>query len=229
MKKLAFYILLILCATSCTRCKKDKAFEPATYPNYTPTQPIKDYAIFKPGTFWVYQDSATGVLDSVWVYQYSQTTDTVQKPANTYNICPVYLYRTFSSKYHSNNYVEFNTGFEILNGSNMILESVIDSASYIGDYVKLHSPLVEGKTMSYITDDDCTFMKKYSSYTFNSIVYNNVLKYHHSRDMSSYYFINYQHHENKTQVYYAPNIGIIRKEIIDSNKVWNLIRYNIVQ
>ena len=33
----------------------------------------------------------------------------------------------------------------------------------------------------------------------------------------------------KTNYFIAKNIGIIRKEYLDSAKVWNLVRYNIVQ
>ncbi|MDF2453926.1 MAG: hypothetical protein K0S26_3430 [Bacteroidota bacterium] len=37
--------------------------------------------------------------------------------------------------------------------------------------------------------------------------------------------------DNKQDTYYyiAKNIGIVRREQLDSNRTWNLIRYNIVQ
>ena len=230
MKKLAYIIIIIAtCFTVLISCKKDKPIQPPVYSNYTPSQPVKDYAIFKPGTYWVYQDSTTHLLDSVWVYYYKETTDTFKKAENQYSVSPVYLYRTFSSKYRSNNLVEFNTTFEVVNGSNMVLESVIDSTGFVGQYVKLFSPFIENKQMSYITQDNCTFLKAYPLITFNGSVYNNTIKYNHSRDFSNYYFINYQHFENKTNTYFASQIGMIRKEIPDSNKVWNLIRYHIVQ
>ncbi len=228
MRKIVYILFISICLTGCQKCK-EKQPEPVVYTNVEPSQPVKEYCIFKPGTYWVYQDSTSGILDSVWVYQYTETTDTFEKPTNTFNICPVYLYRTFSSKYRSNNYIEFNTTFQIASNSNMVLESVIDSTGYIGQYVKLHSPFINNKVMSYITQDNCTFLQQIPTIQLSSITYSNVIKYKHSRDFSSYYFINYQHFENKTNTYFAPNIGMIRKELPDSNKVWNLIRYNIVQ
>ena len=33
----------------------------------------------------------------------------------------------------------------------------------------------------------------------------------------------------KTNHFYAQEVGLIRKELLDSNQVWNLIRYNIIK
>lgn len=43
-------------------CRKE--VEPPTVP--LPAE-MAAYTLFQPGTHWVYQDSATGTLDSVWV------------------------------------------------------------------------------------------------------------------------------------------------------------------
>ncbi len=221
-------LVIVMCFT---QCKKDVATTPAVYTNYTPNQTIKDYCIFKTGTYWVYQDSTSGKLDSVWVYQYSQTTDTFKKTQTDIYYCPVYLYRTFSSKYRSNNYVQFNTAFEVQNGRNIILEGVIDSTGSIGDYVKAFSPFTLNLQQGFYTSGDVATLLQSINILIgiNGNTFSNVYKYSHTKDCSNYYFINYQHFENKTNTYFAPHIGIVRKEVPDSNIVWNLIRYHIVQ
>jgi len=133
MKKLAYLLFISICLTGCQKCKK-KQPEPVVYTNGSFNQSVKNYGVFKPGTYWVYQDSISGILDSVWVYQYAETTDTIENPTNTFNVCPVYLYRTFSSKFRTNNYFEYNTAFEYaITPLDQVLQSVIDSASgYLG-------------------------------------------------------------------------------------------------
>src|SRR3954464_13908531 len=46
---------------------------------------VKEYALFKPGSYWVYQDSSTGILDSVYVYNYITGIDTVTSPHDPTN------------------------------------------------------------------------------------------------------------------------------------------------
>ncbi len=229
MKKYLNIIILSICLMCFTQCKKDVAPTPITYTNYTPNQTIKDYCIFKTGTYWVYKDSTSGKLDSVWVYHYNQTTDTFKKTQTDIYYCPVYLYRTFSSKYRSNNYVEFNTAFEVNENLNLIYESVIDSTGFIGMYVKAFSPFTINRQQGEGIDV-CTLEQNIDSlFGIGGNKFKSVLKYTHTQDYSNYYFINYQHFENKTNTYFAPHIGMVRKEVPDSNIVWNLIRYHIVQ
>lgn len=45
-------------------CHKPEPDEPAAVP--LPAE-LKAYKLFQPGTYWVYQDSASHLLDSVWV------------------------------------------------------------------------------------------------------------------------------------------------------------------
>lgn len=228
MKGIHLLITCLICMLSLHGCKKDAQVQ-KKYIVGSPDQNMLDYGIFKPGTYWVYQDSASGKLDSVWVYHYEETIDTIYKDTDHPKMCRVYLYRSFSSKYRSNNYFQYNSAFDYNNKLSMFLEDVIDSTGFIGEYVNMHLPFVAGKTVSYITDDNCTSIASYPSATFNAHTYNNVLAYHHSRDFSTYYFVNHLSYGNVTNRYMAPHLGLIRKEILDSNIVWNLVRYHIVQ
>lgn len=229
MKQFLYILIISISLTGCQQCKKD-TITPKQYLNYVPTASIKPYAIFKTGTYWVYQDSATYKLDSVWVYHYSETVDTVYYKDNTYYVCPVLLYQTFSSKYRSNNYVQFNTGGEFLYKLNTVIEGVVDSTGFVGDWIKCFNPFTIGSDRGFYTSFDISvILNYYPTYNVLQQPYSSVYKYSHTKDCSSYYFISSQSYSNKTNTYYAPNIGLIRKEIPDSNKVWNLIRYHINQ
>jgi hypothetical protein len=46
-------------------CKPDKTKDPITI-TYKLGE-VKDYMVFKPGTYWVYQNDITGEIDSQWV------------------------------------------------------------------------------------------------------------------------------------------------------------------
>ena len=57
----SLFLLLALLATACHKPEPD---EPTAVP--LPAE-LKSYTLFQPGTYWVYQDSASLQLDSVWV------------------------------------------------------------------------------------------------------------------------------------------------------------------
>ena len=82
-----YFILLIATTTFCfSSCRKDKQPEPKTYGQGSALQSVKDYAIFKKGTYWVYQDSTSLELDSVWVYKYEETVDSFPATANSLSL-----------------------------------------------------------------------------------------------------------------------------------------------
>ncbi|MBW3372892.1 hypothetical protein KYK31_02825 [Hymenobacter norwichensis] len=68
LTKLRFLVSLVLLLSS-TACHKERP-EPEAVP--LPAE-LKSYTLFQPGTHWIYQDSATRQLDSVWVVSAEQT------------------------------------------------------------------------------------------------------------------------------------------------------------
>ena len=73
---LTIFLLSIVLLQSC--CKKNEP-APDPYHNYKMPHEMLDYSYFKPGTYWVYQDSVSGAIDSVWVYDCIYTVDTLPK------------------------------------------------------------------------------------------------------------------------------------------------------
>jgi hypothetical protein len=74
---LAVFLILVVCSS----CKKNAAV-PTYYPSYSPCvttykQDIDTFLIqnflFKAGTYWVYQDSISGRIDSLYTYGFKKT------------------------------------------------------------------------------------------------------------------------------------------------------------
>ena len=93
MKNILFILILIFVFGA---CKRDTNTEPKPG---TPVvyQDLTAYSYFKKGTYWIYKDSATSVLDSVYVpydtsYSYYQNNG-IQKTGNyMFYDCPAYSY-----------------------------------------------------------------------------------------------------------------------------------------
>lgn len=60
---------------------------------------------FNTGTYWIYQDSTSGALDSVWVYSSSGGFDTL-KEGNFYNPAGIYEWFQFRCKSNYENIVD---------------------------------------------------------------------------------------------------------------------------
>lgn len=237
MKKLAYIIILAISLTGCKSCKKEQP-QPTVYTQGGVNQNVKDYGVFKTGTYWVYQDSTSLELDSVWVYYYKETVDTADKHTANPKICPVYLYGTFSSRFRTNALFQYNTAFQYAyTPLDQVLQSVIDSANgYVGMGIFIRSTkgvLLLNQDMAFYTTSDLLNLNSIQdNYMLkNGTIKNSVLKYHHTQDWTSYYkdMSTYTLHSHETYQYLAPNIGLVKKIVIDSTQVWNLIRYNIIQ
>ena len=184
------------------------------------TQELKDYTYFRNGTFWVYEDSATGDLDSFYVYD-SQNffTDYLDNSGEPLAKLEVFQYFTKSS-YNGNTYYYLtdliNNRYTDHPGVTILRVMEKDDIHTKNHFV--HYPLEVGREYQYgpsLMRLDARPDKVNFKNTFHDI-----LVYHDLANTTE---------GGETTFYIAKNIGIIRKEITHSNKVWNLIRYKIVQ
>ncbi|HYG16270.1 MAG TPA: hypothetical protein VEC12_11000 [Bacteroidia bacterium] len=184
------------------------------------TQELKDYTYFRNGTYWVYEDSATGDLDSFYVYD-SQNffTDYVDNSGEPLAKLEVFQYFTNSS-YDGNTYYYLtdliNNRYSDHPEVTILRVMERNDTNTLNHFV--HYPLEVGKEYQYGTSlmqladrpDKVNF-----KHTFDDVLV-------------------YQDFANNTEggetiFYIAKNMGIIRKEIKHTSKVWNLVRYKIVQ
>ncbi|HEV7232527.1 MAG TPA: hypothetical protein VGO45_14415 [Bacteroidia bacterium] len=218
MKK---YILFISVLIGLISCKKDKA---TVYPDKRIPVPqiLADYGYFKKGTYWIYRDTATLALDSVYVTASKQGTEQ-NTPDNGhpyngyYGYFNVYTQSSFEGVQY-NDWVDthFTSG-----GHSEIWRNKINNAGtpswLMTDY------FVVGQT--FVPDNGyastVAFENQYDSLKIESNYFKNVVLFNDKQNPIQY--------NSVTNVYLAKNIGVIRKEILATHKVWNLIRYNVVQ
>ena len=221
MKKVIFLSVLIVIFF--TTCKKDPdTSEPKPGSDYV-HQDLTAYSFFKTGTYWIYKDSTSGVEDSVYVYADTSylyfRTGTVQQDGNyMYYDCRAHSY------YDSYNYYyQIDMGYYSLSTKEVGTVRIrTKPGDYVGETFLMSNRFVTNDMITWYLGTGSTYYKEfYANINILGTNYYNVAKFYDSQNLSEY--------ESPTNFYIAKNIGIIKKEKADSNKVWNLLRYNIIQ
>lgn len=182
---------------------------------------VKNWLYFQSGTYWIYEEATSGAIDSVYVT--SNTYDDGNSQSAFFRC------ETFSSYY--------NYYFNYLSDNSNLCDNtfwgekrciiVRRSKYYPGDFV--------GETITFFyrprTGDYGYTWNNTGSITsvencLDSLVIDSSIYYQVSVMKET---INITEERQSTKFYYSEHIGIIKKELLDSNQVWNLIRYNIVQ
>lgn len=225
--KQSIYKTLVCCfLLSCYSCKKDTKTEPDTGFSAPVNTDLYAYAYFKPGTYWVYQDSISGILDSVYVTYANKGTYT----NGDAEVAQGYYRGTFSwfkcemiSSYDHYKYQNWMDQSYEVNGSapsvNRVRIQMPNSGTSGGTTINLAIVPV-GKSLGIMLDF-VTYQKYYNSFSVDTIPFFSTQKW--------YNFNSNCDDEQNTNYYIAKNIGIVRREQLDSNRIWNLIRYNIIQ
>ena len=226
VKKLlvVFSFLLLLLS-----CKKDPPIPSISFCEEFPDEcvdvrEVKDYFYFNYGSWWVYEEENSGLRDSVYI------TETFTDKSSV-------LFETwFYSTYDGYFYIYFTTGVRPEVKNNMAkksekLTTVYRSKGKPGDYV------AEGECfMFYPVPGLWTY-----SYGGGYIGFDNILEI---EDVFADYMVIEENFQKVVKVteehtaieesqptvhYYCPNVGLIKKELLDSNQVWNLVDYRIFQ
>jgi len=221
-----FLILITLfCLCFCSGCRKRD--NRAIGDIYLIPQEVKDYTYFLSGTYWIYQDSITGNFDSVYVFDAYIDTDTIElKPDDPgKEIVEYYFYRTKSSYLNKMVTYDCNTSFyKCVDNKEMRPCFYTTRGNSDGSGFCFFYEFYEG-AWTYAGYGNIyskiTLVKNWGSFQLNNATYSNVVEFYDDKNITE--------DDNRTCFYFSKNIGIIRKEILDSNQTWNLIRYNIVQ
>lgn len=178
-------------------------------------QELRDYTIFREGTYWIYQDLAKDIEDSVYITK----TEDYELRGNPNEGCTmsgteIYFYSTY---YQKNFIQDFEFYCNLSNFQRSIINSDMNVIFFSGSYYENEKerPLHFGDKAWYTTYD--TLYPLYSllnkSYEHVKVFSVSAIQYNTIMPIKSYH---------------APHIGMIQKEMEDST-VWQLVRYNIVQ
>jgi hypothetical protein len=185
----------------------------------------KDLFLFNVGTWWVYEEETSHIRDSIYVTQ--------SYNSNDYNF-DIRLYSDltgYTSHYWS---VYYGTG-----NSECSLSGLSTSKC-------LHVKYSKWKFQDFLGESDAFFI----SYKIGDFIYNggNMTSCPDNKIKITAIFENYslptlnfektvqvdenccsQEEWQPTRIFYSKKVGIIRKELLDSNQVWNLVAYHIEQ
>ncbi|MDP4281720.1 MAG: hypothetical protein Q8867_06165 [Bacteroidota bacterium] len=206
MNKNAKYIItiIVIILGFNISCKKEKSY------TYYISQELKTYAVFQPGSYWVYKNELTGVLDSSYI-----------------NIPPGYTYTHLGEHLSDPIWESCNT----LYCGNFIYSSYVDQDKYAIDFYSWGSTclmsnkfkpgfLYEIQSNMYFKDVD----------EIDSLVINNNKYYHvlNTQYLSKSIFdgdsIIYSY-------YLVKSLGLIKisKKVHNIDTSWSLLRYHVVQ
>ncbi len=223
MKNYFFYIIFLslFLIVACKKKKEDDEVIPCR--NF---QDLQSFSYFKKGSYWIYKDSAGSSLDCVYVfndtnYIYHNPGWGIIKEGDyqfysnslySYFDGDQYFYKIDYGYYGSNGQVgtwrerrkQTPNGY---NGTTFLMYNIFEEGSFINPWTSPGEVYYKGS---------------YDTIRIEGIVYKNIAKFFDNHNAS-------EKNESPTNFWVAKNIGIIRKEILDSNKIWNLIRYNVKQ
>jgi len=220
-----YYILFI--AVVFISCKKD---ETPSYPttntgtaDCSEAQGIKDYFYFKIGSWWVYEEETSGARDSVCV------TEAIENPNNNYFDIRVYSnYQDFY--YHYWPVLSQSSPYSVCPDNGLICHRCI---KVIRSKYQPGNVLGDGTCFIYLpTEGDFDYVPNvyyennklfvdsiFDSYQLDTFQFNKTVKIHELNTIVE--------GRQPTNHYFSQDVGLVRKELLDSNEVWNLVNYYI--
>lgn len=212
-----YYLLPLFCILLFSTCKKDREEDcPCDYEQGF--QQVKDWMYFETGSYWIYEEENSGAIDTITVYEHWQGQDPEGNNAfisNTISSHDGYLYL-----------YDYNSSFTIhcLNTPSCQCEKVERSKGRPGEFVgsekNFFFPAIPGNYSA--AGSDVSLVEEVMEnhpVLGDSIFFSSV--FYIEDDLS-------EAHE-QTRFIIAKNVGIIRKEIVGLELIWNLIEYDIIQ
>lgn len=218
-------LMLFIALFLVSSCRKDKSI---SYCNLHPEdcvdiQEVKKYFYFKEGSYWVYQEQNSGLIDSVYVFE-------------TYNDPSTYYFSTKLYSSYDGYYYRFWPKIGAVVDSGLVEKSKRSTIIYKS----------KAKPGDFVSESECfLFYPKIGDWTYSDggypYGYNNKLTVsdiYDSIGITNKIFFEaitlYEEHtaseeKQSTFHYYVKTVGLVKKELIDSNQIWDLINYNIVQ
>jgi len=215
-----FNFFLLISFVLLSGCKKDKG--PDQTVKYLPAD-IKAYGYFKSGSWWVYEEMTSHDLDSVYLYSSVDTIITFDgstgTKAGTYESIEMYAH-SFFDEYNYN--IWANTTWPTIGGKRALNRVKFKAGDYEGKTITFFDKLALNDYMTTgLVNGVVKLVDFKDSMPINNNTFYGVRKFYDTRNPNEQL--------SPTHFYYAKNVGLIRKEVIWQNKVWNLVRYHIIQ
>jgi hypothetical protein len=222
-------------------CKPDKTKDPITI-TYKLGE-VKDYMVFKPGTYWVYQNDITGEIDSQWVTS-CQVGEYSQKGTEEYSR-HITLKQEFFEMYIATNFIDGygdNPRWKVSSWGQKVNAYPSPDYAYVARKTKTANKTggtaaVYGKPY-YMSDKKEVFqISLLTNYELNGSTYDTVRVFRVGADWCFPQSKIPSLDGGNSDYYYAKNVGVIKiynpsyrvSDGVPLNQTWSLIRKNIVQ
>ncbi|MES2556448.1 MAG: hypothetical protein V4604_09880 [Bacteroidota bacterium] len=184
----------------------------------------KDYFCFKMGSFWVYEEETTHERDSMYVILSNNDPDSYGFECQIKSSLTEYEYRYWPvyNQMVSGCNLTLPVGkrcLYVLRGKGKFQDNLGESEVFFVRY-KVGDSDYTGGDMFYCPNNKITFGAILDSLVLPNYTFQKTIRI--DEDCC------FQEGKQPTKFYYTEGIGIVRKELIDSNQVWNLVNYNIV-
>ncbi len=223
-KRMQYLLLFTFVLLSVASCKKDP---PTSYCSENPgacvdVRDVKDYFYFKIGSYWVYEEQTSGERDSIYVIE----------TVNDEN--SVLFSTTKRSTYDGYDYRYWTTGVTSSVKNNVARKSerttrVVSSKFKSGDFVAEATCFLFYPTKGMWTYSNGGGYIGYDNKLEVKDLFANfdVL----DQNFLDVVMVGEEHtvieESQPTVHYYSPKIGLVKKELLTDNEVWNLVKYHI--
>ena len=205
MKRAKFIIIILSALCFFVTCVKKET----VYPTYYFGQEFRDYVIYKPGSYWIYQELATGEIDSIYLYKQSFY---INKSTQKID----YNYEGISESKISSLHDTLTYSGNVL-GKNPCGEY---KAITVNGFVNSNVNYFEGEIgYSALTASYTFYTEKKDSIEFNKLKFFEVKIFENAMQIFS---------NQPFKTYYSKHVGLVRTELFNG-QVWNLIRYKVSQ
>jgi hypothetical protein len=211
---------LLSLGSSC-KDKNNKSYCEENPTKCSDIQGAKDYFLFKEGSWWVYQEENSLDKDSVYVTEYSNDPNSYDFDMRVYSVYQDYSYHLYP--FYAGGSQLCNASGNIHSTCLSIKRSKYKPGDALGEATCFMWKNYQGQVAyvpnSAFENNQITVAAIMSTFAVQGVVFNDVVKIHELNT-----FIEGR---QPTNHYFAKGVGLIRKELLDSNQVWNLVSYHI--
>ena len=209
---LALFLPALLCFLQ--GCKREN--DPPEPEIFLFDQAMYDYCYFKTGTWWVYRDSATGMLDTVVIVENGNGIDTAWQEGRIWRISDWFSCHAENKRTGYTNRYFGHSSFK-----NLVKKNKTTTGNYIGETIHFFSPSDIGAKRYPLSGGTVEIIACFESLQLNNKIFKKVFVLDDSKNLSNW--------GTTTVTKLAQNTGIIQFEIKDSAQVWQLIDHHIIQ
>ena len=186
-----------------------------------PTTAAKDYFLFKEGSWWVYEEETTHERDSLYVIEYANDPTSADFDITLYSSREDMRYHYFPLIVQVS---PCSNGGVSEKKCIYVKRSKGNFGNYIGEancfFIQYHKEAFTGNNNIYHPDNRITVKEIYDTFDLGALHFD-------TRTIKIFEDYTLTEHHSPTNHYFTKGIGLIRKEILDSNQVWNLVDYHI--